>query len=247
MVMSKKREATRHNISPLPSHVAIIMDGNGRWARQRGLPRLDGHRAGTDNISRVIECFADYGVKYLTLYAFSTENWDRPKSEIRGLFHILGEVIEHETEALHKNGVRLLHLGSMDGLSPRLQHSVMRAIELTRENTMITLAIAFNYGGRAEIVDAIRRIMTSGISPQDVDEAMINSYLYTRGLPDPDLIIRSGGEMRLSNFLLWQAAYSEYYATPTLWPDFGPEEIEMALIAYSKRHRRFGRLDETEA
>ncbi len=219
------------------------MDGNGRWAQQRGLPRLAGHRAGTENIRRVIEGFAKYRVEYLTLYAFSTENWSRPRAEVRGLFRILGEVIDRETVSFHKNGIRLRHLGRLDGLSRRLQQAVRRALELTKNNTGMTLNIAFNYGGRAEILDAIQRLIRESIPPEEIDEATLGRYLYTAGLPDPDLIIRTAGEVRLSNFLIWQAAYSEYYGTPTLWPDFGEEEIEKALLAYSQRQRRFGGLE----
>lgn len=229
-------------IKHIPNHVAIIMDGNGRWAKERGLPRLAGHRAGTDNIRRAIKCLADYEVKYITLFAFSTENWSRPRREVQGLMRIMEEVIDQETANLHKDGVKILHLGHLDGLSERLQRKVQYAIELTKHNTRCTLCIAFNYGGRAEVVDAVRRILRDGITSDNIDEALISRYLYTTDLPDPDLIIRTGGEMRLSNFLIWQAAYSEYYATPILWPDFGPEEIERALIAYSERERRFGGL-----
>ena len=229
-------------IKHIPNHVAIIMDGNGRWAKERGLPRLAGHRAGTDNIRSAIKCLADYEVKYITLFAFSTENWSRPRREVQGLMRIMEEVIDQETANLHKDGVKILHLGHLDGLSERLQRKVQYAIELTKHNTRCTLCIAFNYGGRAEVVDAVRRILRDGITSDNIDEALISRYLYTTDLPDPDLIIRTGGEMRLSNFLIWQAAYSEYYATPILWPDFGPEEIERALIAYSERERRFGGL-----
>ncbi|TET37425.1 MAG: di-trans,poly-cis-decaprenylcistransferase [Dehalococcoidia bacterium] len=218
------------------------MDGNGRWARQRRLPRLAGHRAGTENIRQVIECFADYGVKYLTLFAFSTENWSRPQREVKGLLRILEEAIDREIQSLHEKGIKLLHLGRLDRLSESLRQKLQYAIELTKDNTRGTLSIAFDYGGRAEIVDAVRRILDQGIPPQSIDEALLSSFLCTAGLPDPDLIIRTGGEMRLSNFLLWQAAYSEYYSTPTFWPDFGREEIEKALIAYSQRERRFGGL-----
>ncbi|MBI4302581.1 MAG: di-trans,poly-cis-decaprenylcistransferase [Chloroflexi bacterium] len=233
-------------IRPLPQHVAIIMDGNGRWAKQRGLPRLAGHRAGTANIRRVIEVFAEHEVKYLTLYAFSTENWGRPKNEVRGLLRILGGVIDRETDNLRKNGVQLRHLGRLDDLSPRLQRAVQRAIELTKDNTRITVSVAFNYGSRDEIVNAVRQIVRDGVSPPAIDEELINGYLYTSGLPDPDLIIRTAGEVRLSNFLLWQAAYSEYYSTPTYWPDFEEGEIQRALLAYSQRQRRFGALHPRE-
>lgn len=229
-------------IEPIPHHVAIVMDGNGRWAVQRGLPRLAGHRAGTENIRRIIEAFRRYGVKYLTLYAFSTENWVRPREEVRGLMGILGEVIKKETRNLHEKGVRIRHLGRLEGLSKRLQGAVLQALELTRDNTGMTLSVAFNYGGRAEIVDALRKIIREGIPAERVDEALLSNYLYTAGLPDPDLIIRTAGEMRLSNFLIWQSAYSEYYSTPTLWPDFDDKEVEKALLAYSQRQRRFGGL-----
>jgi undecaprenyl diphosphate synthase len=218
------------------------MDGNGRWAEKRGLPRLSGHSAGTDNVRRVIKCFNDYGVKYVTIYAFSTENWSRPQREVQGLMRIMEDVIDREAENLHKDGVKLIHLGNLDGISEKLKQKVQYAIELTENNSRGTLCIAFNYGGRAEIIDAVKRILHDGILPNEIDETLISRYLYTMNVPDPDLIIRTGGEMRLSNFLIWQAAYSEYYATPTLWPDFGPEEIEQALIAYSERERRFGGL-----
>jgi undecaprenyl diphosphate synthase len=229
-------------IKHIPNHVAIIMDGNGRWAKSRGLPRLAGHRAGTENVNRAVKCLSDQQVKYITLFAFSTENWSRPQIEVQGLMRIMGDVVDQETINLHKDGVKLIHLGHLDGLSESLQQKVQNALELTKHNTRGTLCLAFNYGGRAEIVDAVRRILHDGITPDNVDEVLISSYLHTKDLPDPDLIIRTGGEMRLSNFLIWQAAYSEYYATPTLWPDFGPKEIEQALIAYSERERRFGGL-----
>jgi undecaprenyl diphosphate synthase len=216
------------------------MDGNGRWAKERGLPRLAGHRAGTDNIRRVLRCFDEYGVKCLTLFVFSTENWSRPQLEVKGLMNLLEEVIDRETKELHDEGIRIIHLGSLAGLPETIQRKVQEAVELTRNNTRGTLCIAINYGGRAEIVDAIQRIISNDIPAEGINEALVSNYLYTSGLPDPDLIIRTGGEMRLSNFLIWQAAYSEYYTTPALWPDFGPEEIAKALIAYSKRERRFG-------
>jgi undecaprenyl diphosphate synthase len=246
VVVTSEPMTTETQFSPLPHHVAIIMDGNGRWAKQRGLPRLAGHRAGTNNIRHVLDTFRKYKVKYLTLYAFSTENWNRPESEVKGLIHILGQMIKRETMNLHRNGVRLCHLGRLDGLSPMLQRKVQEAIELTKDNTSLNLSVAFNYGGRAEILDAVRRILAQGLSPENIDETLFSKYLYTADLPDPDLIIRTAGEMRLSNFLLWQTAYSEFYATPTLWPDFGPEDIETALAAYSQRQRRFGGLESEE-
>ena len=238
----KSSAAIVNKISPLPSHVAIIMDGNGRWAKQHGLPRLAGHEAGTNNVRRVVDRFNNYEVKYLTLYAFSTENWRRPDEEVNGLIHIFARMIDRETKALHEKGVRLFHLGKADSLSEELQTKVNKAIELTKNNTGITLSIAFDYGGRAEILDAARRIVRDGIRPEDITESLFSSYLYTPNVPEPDLIIRTAGEMRLSNFLIWQSAYSEYYSTPTLWPDFKDEEVDKALIAYSRRERRFGGL-----
>ena len=242
VVADKSSAAIVNKISPLPNHVAIIMDGNGRWAKQRGLPRLAGHDAGTNNVRRVVDRFNNYKIKYLTLYAFSTENWRRPDEEVNGLIHILARMIDRETKALHERGVRLFHLGKADSLSEELQAKVNKAIELTKNNTGITLSIAFDYGGRAEILDAVRRIVRDGIRPEDITESLFSSYLYTPNVPEPDLIIRTAGEMRLSNFLIWQSAYSEYYATPTLWPDFKDEEVDKALIAYSRRERRFGGL-----
>ncbi len=242
MADKSSSSAIVNKISPLPNHVAIIMDGNGRWARQRGLPRLAGHQAGTNIVRRVVDRFNDYKVKYLTLYAFSTENWRRPDEEVNGLIHILAHMIDRETKALHERGVRLYHLGRADSLSAELQSKVNKAIELTRNNTGITLSIAFDYGGRAEILDAVRRIVRDGIRPEDITESLFSSYLYIPNVPDPDLIVRTAGEMRLSNFLIWQSAYSEYYATPTLWPDFNEQEVDKALLAYSQRERRFGGL-----
>jgi len=235
-------EAPLLPLSEVPTHVAIIMDGNGRWARQRGLPRMAGHRAGTDNIRRVIERFADYGVQCLTLYAFSTENWARPKAEVNGLMRILSRVIKRETSNFHKEGIRLRHLGRLDGLSAKLQQEVLDAIELTKGNRRMTVCIAFNYGGRAEILDAVRRLMTNGVDPQGLDETAFARYLYTADIPDPDLIIRTAGEMRVSNFLLWQGAYAEFYSTPIYWPDFDYAHVDEALEAYSQRRRRFGGL-----
>ena len=228
----------------VPYHVGIIMDGNGRWARARGLPRLAGHRAGTENIRRVLQACVEFGIKVLTVYAFSTENWGRPEEEVRGLMHILSEYIQSEVGELHRNGVQLRHSGRLAGISETMQEQIRDALELTKNNDRIILNVAFNYGGRAEILDAVRRIIADGIKPEQVDEALFNCYLYTAGLPDPDLIIRTGGEMRISNFLIWQAAYAEYYATPTYWPDFDREELRRALEAYAQRDRRFGLIKE---
>ncbi len=226
-----------------PVHVAIIMDGNGRWARKRGQPRLAGHRAGVENIRRVLEAAVEFGVQVLTVYAFSTENWGRPEDEVHGLLDIFEETIGREVPELHKNGVRLRHLGQLEGIRPEMREAVQRAIELTKNNTRITLNVAFNYGGRAEILDAIRHMIGDHIKPEQVDEALFSNYLFTAGLPDPDLIIRTAGEMRLSNFLIWQSAYAEYYATSTWWPDFDKQELYNALLAFSQRQRRFGKLE----
>jgi undecaprenyl diphosphate synthase len=227
-------------ISPIPTHVAIIMDGNARWAGQRHLSRLEGHRIGTENVRRVVETFAKYKVKYLTLYAFSTENWRRSKTEVRGLMQILSRVIKSETKALHEKGVKLRHLGRLNKLPEKLQKQIREAIDLTENNTRMTLSIAFDYGSQAEIVDAVKSIVAEGLPAAVVDEDLLSRRLYSDGLPDPDLIIRTGGEMRLSNFLLWQSAYSELYFTPVPWPEFDEEEVRKALLAYSKRERRFG-------
>jgi undecaprenyl diphosphate synthase len=224
----------------VPQHIAIIMDGNGRWAQERGLPRLAGHRAGTENIRRIIESCVEFGVKVLTLYAFSTENWRRPDEEVNGLMMILGDVIERETAELHENGVQLRHIGSLEGVPPDLQRRVRQAVELTRFNSRLVLNVAFNYGGRAELVDAVRRLVADGVRPEEITEDLISSYLQTGGLPDPDLIIRTAGELRVSNFLLWQGAYSEFWSTPGYWPDFDRAELQRAIADYGQRHRRFG-------
>jgi len=228
--------------SSLPRHVAIIMDGNGRWAKQRGLPRIAGHRAGAKNISKVVEAFANYGVKYLTLFAFSTENWSRPQKEIHGLLRLLSSSIDKETKAFHEANIKLRHIGKLDRLPVELRRKVKSATEFTKDNTRMTLCLAFDYGSRSEMVDAVRCIKEGNVSPEGINETMFSSYLDTADIPDPDLIIRTGGEIRLSNFLLWQAAYSELYFTPVLWPDFNKKEIEEALLDYRQRQRRFGSL-----
>jgi undecaprenyl diphosphate synthase len=230
----------RSPLAQVPHHVAIIMDGNGRWAQARGLPRLAGHRAGTDNIRRVLQGCVEFGVKILTIYAFSTENWGRPPAEVLGLIRILGEVIDRETAELNRNGVQLRHIGRMAGIPPALQRKVEQAIEVTRNNDRLILNVAFNYGGRDEILHAVQEIVRNQVRPEDVNEALFNRYLFTAGQPDPDLIVRTGGEWRLSNFLIWQAAYSEYYTTPVFWPDFDKDELYKALQAYNQRERRFG-------
>jgi undecaprenyl diphosphate synthase len=224
----------------VPRHVAIIMDGNGRWAKARGLPRLAGHRAGTENLRPILEASAEFGIEILTIWAFSTENWRRPEAEVRGLLRILQQMIVREVKELHRQGVQLRHLGRLDRLPERLQKQVLDAVDLTRDNTRIVLNVAFDYGGRAEIIRAVQNIIRDGIAVDDVDEALISSYLYTAGQPDPDLIIRTSGEMRTSGFMMWQSAYAEYYVTPTFWPDFDREELRKALDAFGQRDRRFG-------
>jgi undecaprenyl diphosphate synthase len=225
-----------------PQHVAIIMDGNGRWAKKRGLPRLVGHKAGGDNIRPVVKIFANYGVKYLTLYMFSTENWNRPRIEVAGLLSLLAKKIDQETQAFHQENIRLVHLGRLDRMSRKLREKVQAAVELTKNNTGLTLGLAFDYGGRDEIVQAARRIASAGIPGDNIDESVFARYLYSPDIPDPDLVIRTGGESRLSNFLLWQATYSELYFTPVLWPDFGRKDVEEALSEYKRRQRRFGKI-----
>lgn len=228
----------------IPKHVAIIMDGNGRWAKSHGLPRTEGHRRGTDNLRRILESSVEFGIEILTIYAFSTENWRRPPLEVRILMGILEMVIDRELKELHANGVQIRHIGEMDGIDPKLQKKILYACDYTKNNTRLILNVAFNYGGRDEIVHAVRRIINDGIPAEQVDEALITSYLYTGGLPDPDLIIRTSGELRVSNFLIWQGAYSEYYATPVYWPDFSKEELRKALVEYGHRKRRFGQTDD---
>ena len=226
----------------LPVHVAIVPDGNGRWAEQCGLSRLDGHRAGVKIMRYIVEYLNEYQIKYVTLYGFSTENWGRPKTEISGLFRILKERIDKDVPQLHKKGVRVRRLGRLEELPSWLRRAINNAEELTKNNTGMTLNLAFNYGGRVEIVDAVRRIIAEGISIEKIDEKLFSNYLYTAGLPDVDLLIRTGDELRLSNFLIWQTAYSEYYFTQVLWPDFDKKDIDKALFAYSQRERRFGAL-----
>jgi undecaprenyl diphosphate synthase len=224
----------------LPQHVGIIMDGNGRWAIARGLPRLAGHRAGVENLRRIITATVEFDIKYLTIYAFSTENWGRPPEEVRGLMFILDEVLQKELTELHKQGVQLRHIGRLEGLAPSTQEMVLDAVEMTKRNTRLTLNVAFNYGGRAEIMNAIRQMLADGVKPEAVNEDLVNQYLYTAGQPDADLIIRTAGELRVSNFLLWQGAYAEYYAADVYWPDFDKTQYRRALDHFASRERRFG-------
>jgi undecaprenyl diphosphate synthase len=227
---------------PVPSHVAIIMDGNGRWAARRGLPRIQGHERGTDNIRRITRAAGEFGIKYLTLWAFSTENWRRPSEEVEGILRILGEVLDREVDELHRQGAQLRHIGSLAELPEATRRAVLEAIELTRNNDRLVLTLAFNYGGRQEIVSAVRSLLSLHVNPEDITEEHLRQHLFTRDLPDPDLVIRTSGEHRMSNFLLWQAAYAELFFSPVLWPDFGPEDLEAALNDYSQRERRFGRV-----
>ena len=231
------------NLSAVPVHIAIIMDGNGRWAAERGLSRTDGHRAGTENIRRILRAFATRGVRHLTLYAFSTENWERPAEEVNALIEILQEMIRSETRRLHADGVRLKHIGRLDRLPVEVRHGIAEAVELTKDNVGITVALAYDYGGRTEMTNAIKSIVADGIQASEIDEQLIGRYLYTAGMPDPDLIIRTAGEMRISNFLLWQAAYAEYYSTNIFWPDFDETEVDKAIAAYGRRRRKYGRVD----
>lgn len=250
LLSSRRKE----NVAPQPQsvaadqsqspvrHIAIIMDGNGRWATRRHLPRLAGHKAGVSALRRVVECAADENIEMLSVYAFSTENWHRPRTEVDGLMRLFWETIRSDLEKLHRDGVRLRHLGRLYDLAPDIQQAVRESMDLTKDNTRIGLNVCFNYGGRAELVDAVRQIIADGRQPETISEELISSYLYTRDLPDPDMVIRTAGEMRVSNFLIWQSAYSEYYATPTLWPDFGREDLMEALEAFQQRKRKFGRV-----
>ena len=230
-----------------PRHVAIIMDGNGRWATQRGLPRLAGHKVGIEQIQRVLQYLADNHVTFVTLYAFSTENWNRPLTEVRGILNLMEEALVKQTPQLHKKNVKVIHLGKVDRLEESMKIALQNAQDLTKFNTGITLNVAFDYGGRDEILEAVRSLIRAQIQPDQIDETLFSSHMYTHPSPDPDLVIRTGGEMRISNFLLWQSAYSEYYHTPTFWPDLNDSELELALKSYQSRDRRFGRVNaETE-
>jgi undecaprenyl diphosphate synthase len=238
--MSRSKET--HLPENIPDHIAIIMDGNGRWARDRGLPRLAGHRAGTENLRRIIEACVEFGVRYLTIYAFSTENWERPEAEVRGLMNIFDDVFDRELTELHRQGAQLRHIGRLEGIRKSMQEKMRRGIELTKDNDRLILNVAFNYGGRDEILHVIEEMIKDGVSPEDVNERLVGEYLFTSDSPDPDLVIRTSGEMRISNFLLWQAAYAEWIFPEVYWPDFGREELLEAIKDYSQRERRFGRV-----
>jgi len=228
-------------MSAIPRHLAIVMDGNRRWARKRRLPAIAGHRAGVETIRRTLRAARERGVEYLTLYSFSTENWSRDPEEVTGLMGLLEETIRRETDSLVRDDVRLEVIGRLHELSPGLQRSIAGAVAATSRCAHGVMTLAFNYGGRAEIVDAVRRIVGDGIAPDQVDEAAIASRLYAPSHPDPDLLVRTGGELRVSNFLLWEVAYAEMWATPVLWPDFSVKDLDDALASYAARERRFGR------
>jgi undecaprenyl diphosphate synthase len=228
------------NFDQLPAHVAIIMDGNGRWAAQRHLPRVEGHRAGIDSVRDVVESSARLGIDVLTLYAFSIENWKRPRAEVKTLMTLLKRYIRLELSTLLKNNIQFRVIGRPEELAPDVQHELAIGVRQTEENTGMQFNIALNYGGRAEIVDAARRAIAGGIAPEALDERAFSELLYTAGQPDPDLLIRTSGEMRVSNFLLWQIAYAEIWVTETLWPDFRRRDLLEAVLAYQKRDRRYG-------
>jgi len=232
--------ARQVNFEQLPAHVAIIMDGNGRWAAQRHLPRVEGHRAGIDSVRDVVETSARLGIGVLTLYAFSVENWKRPRAEINTLMTLLKRYLRLELRTLLRNNIRFQVIGRAEELSPDVRHELDIATRQTADNGGMLFNIALNYGGRAEIVDAARRAIASGVSPDELDERRFGDFLYTAGQPDPDLLIRTSGEMRVSNFLLWQIAYSEIWVTETLWPDFRRRHLLDAVVAYQKRDRRYG-------
>ena len=232
--------ARQVNFDQLPSHVAIIMDGNGRWAAQRHLPRVEGHRAGIDSVRDVVESSARLGIEVLTLYAFSLENWKRPRAEVNTLMMLLKRYIRLELSTLLKNNIQFRVIGRPDELATDVQRELEIGVRQTANNTGMQFNIALNYGGRAEIVEAARRAMLAGVAPDDLDERRFSDFLYTAGQPDPDLLIRTSGEMRVSNFLLWQIAYAEIWVTETLWPDFRRRDLLEAVVAYQKRERRYG-------
>jgi undecaprenyl diphosphate synthase len=239
--------ARQLNFERLPAHVAIIMDGNGRWAAQRHLPRVEGHRAGIDAVRDTVETAARLGIDVLTLYAFSMENWKRPAAEVSTLMLLLKRYLRSELNALLKNEIRFRVIGRMEDLAPDIQDELSTAIERTSKNAGMIFNIALNYGGRAEIVDAARRAIATGIRPEELTEERFSKFLYTAGQPDPDLLIRTSGEMRVSNYLLWQIAYAEIYVTDTLWPDFRRHHLLEAVLAYQKRERRYGGISPTPA
>lgn len=224
----------------IPTHIAIIMDGNGRWARSRGLPRLAGHRAGTQNLRNIVKACVDFGIKYLTIYAFSTENWGRPQNEVEGLMNIFDDVFDRELDELHRQGAQVRHVGRMEGIRKSMQTKIRRGVERTKNNRSLVLNVAFNYGGRDELIHAMQEMIRDGVLPEDINDELVSEYLYTAESPDPDLVIRTSGEMRVSNFMLWQSAYAEWVFPEVFWPDFGREELLAAIQEYASRERRFG-------
>ena len=244
---SKLQEtAQRLDIEPrqIPCHIAIIMDGNGRWAQKRGLPRAHGHREGAKTVEKIAQFCVDFGIECLTLYSFSMENWKRPKNEVDALMYLYTEYLTNIRPTLMKNNVKLVHLGQFDRLPPDVQNAITKTMEITEKNTGMVLALALNYGSRIEIIDAVKEISrkhkNGELKLNEIDEDCISNHLYTAGLTEPDLLIRTANEMRISNFLLWQISYSEFYVTKTLWPDFKRKDLEKAILAYAKRDRRFG-------
>ncbi len=228
-------------LEKIPRHIAIIMDGNGRWAKARLLPRMAGHRAGADSLRKIVTACADFGVKYLTIYAFSTENWKRPSDEVNGLMNIFADYLDKEVPKLFDEGVQLRHIGSTKELNPTLQKKLKDGIEKTKGNTRLVFTLAINYGGRDEIVHAVQEIVKEGISADEIDQQTIRKHLFTStDIPDPDLVIRTSGELRVSNFLIWQSAYSEWEFPDTYWPDFNKESLRKAILEYGTRSRRFG-------
>ncbi|HUU19381.1 MAG TPA: isoprenyl transferase [Sedimentisphaerales bacterium] len=243
----KLEETARHlGITPdqMPRHIAIIMDGNGRWAKKKGLPRVEGHREGGKTVEKIAQCCVDFGIESLTLYSFSIENWNRPKDEVNALMHLYTQYLIQIRSTLMKNNVKLVHLGRLAGLPAPVQKELGKTMEITDANTGMILALALNYGGRTEIIDATQKIAqeykNGKLQLRDIDEQCVSRHLYTAGLAEPDLLIRTANEMRISNFLLWQISYSEFYVTKTLWPDFKKSSLEKAILAYAKRIRRFG-------
>ena len=238
----KKRDIRDIPAERIPRHVAIIMDGNGRWAKKRGMPRLFGHRAGVENLRAVIKACVEFGIRYLTIYAFSTENWGRPQDEVKGLEKLFHEAFTNEFLELRKQGVRIVHLGQREGIPQDLLDEIDEAVELSKTNDRLVLSVALNYGSRNEIMHAVRRMIADGLDPDTISEQTVSSYLFTAGIPDPDLVIRTSGEQRLSNFLLCQSAYAEWEFPETLWPDFGKEQLLEAIFEYAKRDHRFGKV-----
>jgi undecaprenyl diphosphate synthase len=247
---SQQPATMHHPTRNIPRHVAVIMDGNGRWACQRGLPRIEGHRAGIDTVREIVRTAGEAGIEYLTLYAFSIENWNRPDSEVRALMDLLEIYLQSEQEELDRKNVRLRAIGQLDKLPESTRRQLDASMTALDKNTGMTLILALSYGGRAEIVDAAqalaREVRDGTLKPEEIDDQAISQHLYTREFPDPDLLIRTSGEMRVSNFLLWQISYAEIYVTETLWPDFRKEQFFAALEDYGKRHRRFGRVQNAD-